>query len=95
MAVTIKPQSRVMTANADALTEDVIIDSITFQGTGLTAGQILTLVDSGSSVIVDWVVPDTIANADLWAGRTPRKYKNPTLTGPAAGTWKLTIGITL
>lgn len=93
MSTTEKPLSIVMTANADAFTGDVIIDAITFQGTGLTAGQLLTLTDGGGSVIADWVVPATPANADLWAGRLPRLYKNLTLAGPAAGTWKLTIGI--
>lgn len=60
MAVTQKSRSIQMTANADAFAQPVCIKEIWFGGTGLTAGQRLTIVEESSgSVVVDFFVPAT------------------------------------
>lgn len=95
MTATRKGRSITMTADNDAYTGAASINGVSFQGSGLTAGQRLRLTDTGGSVIVDYLVqPDSnnVDNADLWGGRGPEFYQGLLLEdGPAAGTWVLTV----
>lgn len=93
MAVTRQGRSLTMTADADAVAVGNVfaIAGANFKGTGLTAGQQLKLTDAGGSIIFDYQTADTSDNADLINGRAAHVYNGLTLTGPAAGTWTLTL----
>lgn len=69
----------------------VSIAGITFQGTGLTAGNNVLLLDDGNDVVVDYVIPAATDNADFWAGRVPQFYHGLKMSGTVDGTWKLTV----
>lgn len=69
---------------------------MTFQGTGLTAGQRLVVRDSATvgsgNILADYVVMAATDNADLWVGRDKQDVAaigidNNTL----GGTWVLTV----
>lgn len=94
MAVTRQGTTIQMTADADAIAAGRVffVNAISFQGSGLTIGQRLTLTDAGGSVLCDYLVEAATDNADLWGGREPQFANGLTLAGPAAGTWVLTIG---
>lgn len=92
MAVTVTGRVVTLTAVGDAtpLLADVV--GITFQGTGLTAGQNLIVKDANGSPLADYVIEAATDNADLWAGRTPMFVKGVGVpSGTVAGTWKVTI----
>ena len=79
-------------AVSDTYTGQIVsIAGITFQGTGLTAGHNVILLDDGDSPIADYLVSDTSDNADLWAGRPAKFYHGLKMTGTVGGTWKLTV----
>jgi hypothetical protein len=77
-------------AVSDTYTGIVFVRDITFQGTGLTPDQIVSLLDGGDDPVADFAIPDTTANAQLWNG-PPKPYHNLKMTGTVAGTWKLTV----
>lgn len=79
------------TAVTDTYTGVVDIAGITFQGTGLTAAQQVLLLDSGDSIVADYLVEGAADNADLWNGRRPKFYTNLKMTGTVGGTWALTV----
>lgn len=69
----------------------VFIAGISFQGSGLTPGDNVLLLDDDDSVIVDYLVEAATDNADLWGGRDPQFYHGLKMSGSVAGTWKLTV----
>lgn len=93
MAVARQGKSITMTANGDSIAAGnyFFVAGITFQGSTLTAGQRLLLTDAGGSILCDHIVLATAESVDLWNGRAPMYADGLTLTGPAAGTWVLTI----
>lgn len=71
---------------------------LTFQGTGLTAGQRLTVRDHATpgngEVLADYVTEAATDNADLWGGRTPQIVTGLSVdTSTIAGTWVLTAAV--
>lgn len=81
-----------MTAANDAYTGFVAITGINFQGTGLTAGHRVRILDTKGAVIADYIVEGASDNADLWGGRDRDlrhgvRIENNTI----AGTWVLTV----
>lgn len=92
MTVAKQGSSITMTAVLDAYTGIVSVAAIIFEGSGLTAGQRLTVTDTDGSVIADHLVSGTTDNTDLLNGRQPQVYqgiKIPATT--VGGTWVLTI----
>ncbi len=92
-AATRNGSSVVFSAVTDTYAAQIVdIVGVTFQGTGLTIGQRLELVDDGGDPIADYVVGAATDNADLWNGRGPKFYyglKFP--AGAVAGTWVLSV----
>ncbi len=78
MAVTINSRSVEMTATSDAITLPYkkMIVGINFQGTGLTAGQRVTLRDTATvgtgNRLADYETEAATDNGDLWGGRSPQ-----------------------
>lgn len=92
MAVTRQGSSIQMTATGDASTGLLFIVGINFQGTGLTAGQELKILDTGGSVIADYITEGTSDNADLLAGREGKFWDGVRIaSGTVAGTWTVTV----
>lgn len=92
MAVTRTGNSIEMTALGDAVTGRLFIVGLNFQGTGLTASQRLTVVDTGGSTIADYITEGTADNADLLNGREGRWYDGVKLAaGTVGGSWIVTV----
>lgn len=93
-AATKKGNSILFTAITDTYAAQIVCpNGITFQGTGLTAGQRVLLQDDAGDTIADYVVMAATDNADLWGGRDTSKFymglKFP--AGAIDGTWVLTV----
>ena len=74
----------------------VQVVGMTFKGTGLTAGQPLTVRDhvtpGSGNIIADAVVGATIDNLDLWGAKPPMVVTGLSITSATvAGTWTLTV----
>ena len=103
MAVTLAAHSVSMTAVADATSfaggnvgNSRQVVGMSFQGTGLTAGQRVSVRDSGTagvgSLLADYAVTGTSAYQDLWGGRLPQMVTGVSIdSGTVAGTWVLTV----
>lgn len=88
MAVARQGKSLTMTAANDAATGVFAVAGINFQGTGLTAGQRVRLLDTDGTVIADYLTEGTTDNADLWAGRALAMYQGLRVeNNTIAGTW--------
>ena len=98
MAAALFPTYATMTAVSDAvkLPTRMYLDGLTFQGTGLTAGQRVVVRDSATAgtgrVLADYVTDATTAgNGDLWAGRVPMAITALSIdSSTVAGTWVVT-----
>lgn len=91
-AATRKGNSIKFTAVTDTYAAQIVdIAGITFQGSGLTAGQQVLLLDDGDSVVADYLTEGVTDNADLWNGRPPKFYNGLKMSGTVAGTWALTV----
>jgi len=91
--VTRKGNSMAFSAVTDTYAGKLVcIAGITFQGTGLTAGQIVNLTDDAGDPIVNYAIEATIDSADLWNGRPPDKfYMGLKMNGTVAGSWALVV----
>lgn len=92
-AATRKGNSILFTALTDThALQTIEINGISFQGTGLTAGQRVLLQDDDGDTIADYQTEAAIDNADLYGGRKPKFYNGLKLaSGTVAGTWVLTV----
>lgn len=91
-AATRKGNSIMFDAVSDTYAAQIVcIAGITFQGTGLTAGQNVILTDDQDDPIVDYLTAGTSDNADLWNGRESKFYHGLKMSGTVDGTWKLTV----
>lgn len=91
-AATRKGRSIMFDAVTDTYAAQIVdIAGISFQGTGLTAGQNVIMTDDQDSVIVDYIVEAATDNADLWNGRAPQFCMGLKMTGTVGGTWQLTV----
>ena len=99
MSVTLSGVFIAMSATGDVITfppgmpRKVV--SMTFQGTGLTAGQRIVVRDSGvagsGNILSDYQVEATTDNADLWNARQSQLARGLAIdAGTVAGTWVLT-----
>ncbi len=100
MAVTINSRSVEMTATSDTITLPYkkMITGINFQGTGLTAGQRVTLRDTATvgtgNRLADYETEAATDNGDLWGGRSPQNVSAFSLDNTTvAGTWVLTVSL--
>lgn len=92
MTVTRQGGSATMTAVNEALTGVFFLTGINFQGTSLTAGHRLRILDTGGSVIADYIVEGTSDNADLLAGREGRHVDGVRIeNNTVGGTWVVTF----
>lgn len=92
MAVTRQGSSATMTAVADALTGIFYLTGINFQGTGLTAGHRLRILDTGGSAIADYIVEAASDNADLLSGRPAQHWDGLRIeNNTVGGTWVVTF----
>jgi hypothetical protein len=92
MAVARQGKSITMTAANDAVTGFFAVEGINFQGTGLTAGQRVRILDTDGSVIADYLTEGTSDNADLWAGRARGYYQGLRIeNNTIAGSWVVTF----
>lgn len=98
MAIARAGKALTFTATNDGLAlavgENVV--GVSFEGTGLTLGQRVTLRDSatvgGGTPLADYSVEGTSAYVDLWNGRQKRYVEGLSLSNTtAAGTWVLTV----
>lgn len=81
-----------MTAANDAYTGVAFVLAVTFEGSGLTAGQQLLITDTDGSIIADHLISGTTDNTDLTNGRQPQFYQGIKIgSGTVGGTWKVTI----
>lgn len=91
-AATRKGNSIILTATSDTYAAQIAcINGISFQGSGLTAGQRVLLQDDGGDTVADYLVEGTTDNADLYTGRHPKFYMGLKMTGTVDGTWVLTV----
>ncbi len=93
-AATRKGRSILFTATTDTYAAQTVwICGITFQGSGLSAGDRLLLQDDGGDTIADYLVAATQDNADLWNGRDATCCQGLKLSGSGTmgGTWVLTV----
>lgn len=79
-----------------AFTSPRLVTGMTFQGSGLTAGQRVTVRNRGTvgtgSMLADYLTAATLDNADLWAGRVAQAVRGLSVdNGTVAGTWALTV----
>lgn len=100
MTIAIQGRSVTFTAVNEGITFDQMHEvlAVTFQGTGLTAGQRVTLRDTATpgtgNVLADYVTEAAIDNQDLWSGRPAQIVKALALdNNTVAGTWVLTVTI--
>ena len=98
MAITTKPISVTFSASNDgvAFTHPREIVGMTFQGSGLTAGQQMTVRNKSTvaagSILADYLVAAAIDNADLWSGRKPQYVNGLSMDNTTiGGTWALTV----
>lgn len=98
MAIARQPKSLTITATNEgvALMTPENIVGLSFEGTGLTLGQRLTLRDSATvgsgSPLADYSVEATSAYADLWSGRARRFVEGVSVSNTTVGgTWVLTV----
>lgn len=86
MAVTNKGKSFTMTAAADARTDILHMVSLALVGTGMTAGQRLTITDTSGDVIADHYVEAANENKEFLLH--PRWCKGVLISAaPAGGTY--------
>lgn len=91
-AATTKGSAIIFTAVTDTYAAQVTyIGGIQFQGSGLTPGQRVLLLDDGDDVIADYLILSATDDADLWNGRQPKFYHGLKMSGTVAGTWALTV----
>lgn len=91
-AATRKGKSIIFDAVTDTYAAQIVfIQGITFQGTGLTAGQNVLLLDDDGDIVADYLTAGTSDNADLWNGRQPQMFKGLKMSGTVDGTWALTV----
>ena len=69
---------------------------ITFQGTGLTAGQRVTIRDGATvgsgEILADYAVEAMSDSADLWGNKPPRFVRGLSVdNNTVAGTWVITV----
>lgn len=101
MAVLTQGQSITMTAITDSISFGgslAELMAVSFQGTGLTADQRLTVRDTttqgSGNVLLDYRIEATSDNADFWGGRTPQPVKGLSIdNNTLAGTWVLTFSM--
>jgi hypothetical protein len=98
MAITLKGRSITFTAVNEGITlaNELEIVGMTFQGSGLTAGQRLQVTDSATpgsgNVLADYLIEAATDNADLWTGRLRQQVGALSIANnTVAGTWVLTI----
>ncbi len=98
MAIVRQPNAVTITATNDGLAFPVPVEVVgaSFQGTGLTAGQQVTLRDSATvgsgSVLADYAVQASSSSADLWGARPPRMVEGVSLSNTTVGgTWVVTV----
>lgn len=91
-AITRNGDSLPFTAITDTYAGIVCVNGITFQGTGLTAGQRVLLQNTSGDTICDYVVEAATDNADLYTGRHPKFYQGIKFAaGAIGGSWVLTV----
>jgi len=98
MAVTEQPKSSLHTAVNEGLSfggRPRIIDGISFQGTGLTAGQRITVRDTSTpgtgTILADYVTQTTIDAADL-SPKGPKQCLGVSIdNNTVAGTWAVAV----
>lgn len=90
MAVTRQARSITMTATGDADTGTYFVREIQFQGSGLTAGQRLRILDTSGSVIADYLTEAAIDNAQLLMNKAIFRGLRIE-AGTVAGTWVVTF----
>ena len=100
MAITRQPASVTITAVNDSLAFAVPVEVVgaSFQGTGLTAGQRVTLRDNATvgsgSILADYAVQASSSSADLWANRPPRMVEAVGVdNNTVGGTWAVVLYI--
>lgn len=98
MAITPGGLQYTMTAVNESITlpQRMEVTGMTFEGSGLTADQRLTVRDSATvgsgGILADYRTEATTDNADLWAGRAPRIISALSIdNNTVAGTWVLTV----
>lgn len=99
MAIASQGRSLTFTATNEATQELpnlMEIVGMTFQGTGLTADQRLTVragaVIGSGSILADYIIEGTTDNADLWNGRQPQAVRGIAIDNTTVGgTWVLTV----
>jgi len=98
MAIARQPNSLTFTATNDGVAFAVPVQVVgaSFQGTGLSAGQQVTLRDSGTpgsgSVLADYAVQASSSSADLWGARPPVMANGISLSNTTVGgTWVVTV----
>ena len=69
---------------------------MTFRGSGLTPGQILTVRNKSTpgegSVLADYLVIDESENVELWGAKSPQLVSGISMDDlPLAGAWALTV----
>jgi hypothetical protein len=91
MAVQRRSRSIQFTAAGDTVAGNPVLalQQLTFAGTGLTAGQQLTVLDGNGDIVADYVVEAAIDNAELLPN--PRLVRGLTILNVTlSGAWKLT-----
>lgn len=98
MAITQQGISATITATNDSVTFGGVktITGITFQGTGLTAGQRITLRNKttvgAGSILADYVTMAATDNADLWGPRERQLvYALSIDNTTVGGAWVITV----
>jgi hypothetical protein len=98
MAITQSLLSVTFTATNDSVTLGWArpVVGMTFQGTGLTSGQRLTVRNKATvgagSILADYITETTAENADLWVGRERQRVYALSMDNTIlAGTWALTV----
>ncbi len=69
----------------------VWIGGLTFQGSGLTVGNRILMLDDGDDIVADALVTAATQNLDLWNGRKAMNYYGLKMSGTVDGTWALTV----
>ncbi len=91
-AATRKGKSILFTAVTDTYAaQAAIICGITFQGSGLSTGDRILLLDDGDDIVADAKVTSTTLNLDLWNGRDAHHMQGLKMSGTVDGTWVLTV----
>ena len=91
MAVQLRSRSIQMTASGDVVPGNPVLalQQLTFAGTGLTAGQQLTVLDGNGDIVADYVIEAAIDNAELLPN--PRMVRGLNILNVTlSGTWRLT-----